>query len=445
MAAPVSDPLNPLQILGLAAAAAVGALAAAAVLHVVTRRMGRRSPLLAELARHAHRPVQVSLMALAVHEVVKAAAGPGRWRAPVLHAIAVLLIGAVAWLVAALSFVVEDAAVAQFRVDVKDNRHARRIRTQAMVLRRVTVMVIALIAIGAMLMTFPVARAAGTSLLASAGLLGAIAGFAAQATLGNLFAGVQLAFSDALRLDDVVVVEAEWGRVEDITLTTVIVRLWDDRRMVFPTSYFTSTPFQNWTRTEAAILGTVELDVDWSVPVDEVRAQLRHILEGTQLWDGRVSVLQVTDALWGYVRLRALVSAADAPTSWDLRCLVRERLVSWLRDNAPEALPRFRGEIDETIEGPRLPVVAGPGPTPRDPGARDGRARDGGTRDGRARDGSAADDAEPDARAFGGSAEGERRAVELAGPPPAPDRAPAPAPDRTGPTPGPGTGPGTGT
>jgi small-conductance mechanosensitive channel len=207
---------------------------------------------------------------------------------------------------------VDVAAITRYRVDVRDNRHARRVRTQVVVVRRVTVALISALAVAAMLMTFPSARAAGTSLLASAGILGVIAGLAAQSTLSNMFARLQIALTDWLRPDDVVVVEGEWGRIEDITLSYVVVHIWDDRRLIFPTSYFTQKPFQNWTRTESAILGTVEFDVDWAVPVDAMRDELRRIVEQTDLWDRRVSVLQVTDAVNGFVRVRALVSAADA-------------------------------------------------------------------------------------------------------------------------------------
>jgi hypothetical protein len=165
--------------------------------------------------------------------------------------------------------------------------------------------------------------------------------------LSNVFAGLQLAFSDAVRLDDVVVVEGEWGRVEELTLSYVVVQLWDDRRLILPTSYFTTKPFQNWTRTRAAVLGTAEFDVDWAVPVQAMREELRRLVEGTDLWDGRVCVLQVTDATGGMVRVRALVSAADAPSLWDLRCLVREQLVGWIREQRPTALPRMRAEVGD--------------------------------------------------------------------------------------------------
>lgn len=159
-----------------------------------------------------------------------------------------------------------------------------------------------------------------------------------------MFTGLQIAFSDAVRLDDVVIVEDEWGRVEEITLTYVVVHLWDDRRLVMPTSYFMSQPFENWTRQEAALLGTVELDRDWSVPTDAMRTELRDILDETELWDGRTCVLQVTDATNALVRVRALVSAKDASTLWDLRCLVRERLVARVLREQPDTVPRIRTE-----------------------------------------------------------------------------------------------------
>src|SRR3712207_3167437 len=166
-------------------------------------------------------------------------------------------------------------------------------------------------------MTFPGARAAGTSLFASAGVLSVVAGLAAQSSLANVFAGLQLAFTDAMRGDDVVVVGGERGRIEEITMTYIVVHLWDDRRLILPSTYFTTTPFQNWTRRQADLLGTVEMDLDWSVPVDEMRQELTRLLEASDLWDGRVGVLQVTEATGGYVRVRALASARDAPTLFD--------------------------------------------------------------------------------------------------------------------------------
>jgi small-conductance mechanosensitive channel len=329
-------------VLGVVAAAVVGALVLAEFLHLVMTRLRRRWALGAELSRRARHPLRVTLVLAAVLGALRATDATGSWVRPVENALVIAVIAAVAWLAGALAFVVEDAALQHYPVDVPDNRRARKVRTQVTLVRRVTVAVLAAVAIGAALTTFPTARTLGASLLASAGIAGVIAGLAAQSTLSNLFAGLQLAFSDWLRLDDVVVVESEWGRVEDITLSYVVVHLWDDRRLILPTSYFTGKPFQSWTRTEAPLLGTVELDVDWTVPVDAMRAELHRILESTELWDRRVSVLQVTDAVGAFVRLRALVSSADAPTDWDLRCLVRERLVAWLQQNHPAAVPHAR-------------------------------------------------------------------------------------------------------
>lgn len=259
-----------------------------------------------------------------------------------LHALGIALILAGAWLLSALISTLVDISLSRIRTDVTDNRHARRVHTQVMLVRRVTLVIIGVLAVGAILMTFPGARAVGSTVLASAGVIGAVAALAAQSLLGNVIAGMQIAFSDAVRLDDVVVVEGEWGRVEDITLTYVVLHLWDDRRLVLPTSYFLKTPFENWTRTQSALLGTVELDLDWTAPVEAMRQEMRSMLESSDLWDGRVSVLQVTQAVQGFVRLRALVSASDAGKLWDLRCLVREHLVDWVQRQHDGALPQIR-------------------------------------------------------------------------------------------------------
>ncbi len=338
-------------VLAVAVLSVGAALALVEVAHRVVRRLGQRSVLLAQLAARAHRAVQVVAALLAVQFALQTATTGGTaWRATLLHGIWLVFIAASAWLVAALLLVVADVALLRFRTDVEDNRYARRVHTQVTVIRRVTVAVVAVLAIGAMLVTFPAARAAGASVLASAGVAGVIAGLAAQSLLGNVFAGLQIAFGDSLRLDDVVVVEGEWGRIEEITLSYVVVHIWDDRRLVLPTSYFTTKPFQNWTRTESALLGTVELDVDWSVPMEGLRRELDRALADSSLWDGRVGIVQVTDAVGSFVRVRVLVSAVDAPTLWDLRCVVRERLVSWLQEHHPDALPRLRAEVGSRPE-----------------------------------------------------------------------------------------------
>jgi small-conductance mechanosensitive channel len=199
-------------------------------------------------------------------------------------------------------------------------------------------------------------------MLASAGIAGAVAGVAARPTLGNLIAGLQIAFSDMLRMDDVVVVQCEWGRVDDITLTYVVVRTWDERRLIIPTSYFVDNPFENWTRHEARVIGTVFVTLDFSVPVSEVRAEVQRILESSPLWDRREWVVQVTELTPQGVELRMLMSAADAPSAWDLRCEVREKLLTFLHDRYPEALPRARVEAVTAPLGVP-PVWADPYPT----------------------------------------------------------------------------------
>lgn len=324
------------------------ALVVAEVIGAVVRAARRRSTTAQHLSRRSRRPLRVTLTValswLAIRVVLPDGdAAPG-WRPPLEHLFLVALIVAVAWLVASLAFVMEDAAISRYRVDIPDNRHARRVRTQMMLLRRLTVVVIAVCAIAGILLTFEGARAAGAGILASAGLLSVVAGLAAQTSLANVFAGLQLAFTDAIRVDDVVVVEGEWGRIEEITMTYVVVHLWDDRRLIMPSTYFTQTPFQNWTRRQADLLGTVELDLDWRVPVAAMRAELARLLHASALWDERVGVLQVTEATGGTVRVRALASAADAPSLFDLRCHLREGLVGWLQREHPGALPRTRWE-----------------------------------------------------------------------------------------------------
>jgi len=382
------------QLMIAAFGAAVAALLGVEIIHRAVRRAGRRSPAMAELSEHAHRPFQIFAAVLAIRSVILISPRTFDLKHGVLHSLGIALIVVGAWLVAAILLALEDAAEARFRIDVPDNRSARRIRTQIVVVRRVTIAAIVVIAVGVVLMTFPEVRTIGASLLASAGIIGIIAALAAQSVLGNVIAGLQLAFSDAIRIDDVIVVEGEWARVEEITLSHVVLQIWDDRRLMLPTSYFTTKPFQNWTRTKSEILGSVEFDVDWAVHVPPMRDELRRVLESSELWDGRVCVLQVTDAVQGHVRLRALVSARDAPSLWDLRCLVREHLVAWVRDQQPSAFARTRTEMawigarQEWAWVAATPTRA-PEPTP-----------------------------EEDARVFSGSADGDARGQAFGGPEP---------------------------
>ncbi|HWS35049.1 MAG TPA: mechanosensitive ion channel domain-containing protein [Actinoplanes sp.] len=349
-------------LLAVAGSAAV-AIVFVEIVHRIIKRLGRRSTLAADMARKIHRPFLAAFTLVAVQQAIRVWAGEFPGRSGLVHTLVLLVIAAFAWLVGATLLVLEDVALAKWRTDVPDNLRRRRIKTQVVMLRRVTVAIIVVLAGGVMLMTFPDIRALGASVLASAGLISVVAALAAQSTLGNVFAGLQMAFSDAIRVDDVVVVEQEWGRIEEITLTYVVVQIWDDRRLILPTSYFTTKPFQNWTRTSSAVLGTAEIDVDWATPVEPLRGELQRICEQSDLWNGKVCVLQVTGATDGRIRLRALVSAADAAALWDLRCLVRESLVAWIWEHQKQALPRMRAEVEQAVRNrPFVDGHHGPGP-----------------------------------------------------------------------------------
>jgi small-conductance mechanosensitive channel len=244
-----------------------------------------------------------------------------------------------------MTFILDDFVLRQYRIDVTDNLEARKIQTQLQVFKRIVIIVIGIIALAAMLMTFEKVRQLGTSILASAGVIGIIVGVAAQRTIATFLAGIQIAVTQPIRIDDVVIVENEWGRIEEITLTYVVVRIWDLRRLVLPITYFIEKPFQNWTRVTADILGTVFIYVDYTVPIQAVREELHRILQDSKLWDGKVRGLQVTNTTEHTVELRALMSAPDASSAWDLRCEVREKLVEFIQKNYPDGLPKVRAEI----------------------------------------------------------------------------------------------------
>jgi small-conductance mechanosensitive channel len=261
------------------------------------------------------------------------------------HALSIAVIAALTWLAAALISTATLVVMNRYDVEHPDNLDARRIHTQALVLERTLIGVIVLLGAGAGLMTFPRVREIGASLLVSAGVAGLAIGLAARPVLENLIAGLQLAFTQPIRVDDVVVVEGEWGRVEEITATYVVVKIWDERRLIVPFARFISQPFQNWTRRSAGILGTVILHADYAVPVQAVREELMRLCAGNDLWDGRVCNLQVTDAGEQTLELRALVSAADSGRAWELRVQLREQLVAFLQRNHPQALPRHRVDV----------------------------------------------------------------------------------------------------
>jgi len=252
---------------------------------------------------------------------------------------------AFAWILIRLVKIGEDYVVSTYDLSKEDNFKERKIRTQLQYVRRIVIIGIMVVAISVVLLSFDSVRELGAGLLTSAGVAGIIIGFAAQRSLANLFAGFQIAFTQPIRIDDVLVVEGEWGKVEEITLTYVVVRIWDQRRLVLPINYFIEKPFQNWTRVSADILGTVFIYSDYKIPLQPLREELTRLLNNNSLWDGKVNVLQVTDSKETTMELRALMSARNSPDAWDLRCQIREGLITFIQENYPESLPRARAEI----------------------------------------------------------------------------------------------------
>jgi small-conductance mechanosensitive channel len=276
---------------------------------------------------------------------------PGEYAAVLAKGSSILLIVAVALILFQAVNLGEKAVLTKYDINVPDNLQARKIYTQVHVISKVLYAIIALFTVASVLMLFEEVRRLGTSLLASAGVVGIILGFAAQKTIANLFAGFQLAMTQPIRLDDVVIMEGEWGRIEEITLTYVIVHIWDDRRLVVPLSYFIEKPFQNWTRASAQLLGSVFLWVDYTMPLDELRKALKEIIEPNPLWDKRFWNLQVTDATEKTMQIRVLATSADSSKSWDLRCDIREKLIAYIQKHHPQSLPHFRAQIGGTGAG----------------------------------------------------------------------------------------------
>jgi len=267
---------------------------------------------------------------------------PQDWAWVTQKGFGILLIIAFSFLIIRGVNAIQSALMSRHRLDVADNLSARRIYTQVSVIRKIIVTAVVIIATGSILMMFDPVRQFGTSILASAGIAGIVIGFAAQKTLGNVLAGIQIALTQPLLIDDIVVVEGEFGQIEEITLTYVTVRTWDLRRLILPITYFVEKPFQNWSRVSTELLGTVILYLDYQVPMGELRKELKRLVENNPKWDKRVCGLQMTDAKQGTVEVRALVSGVDAGKLGDLRCEVREGLIEFLRRNHPESLPRQR-------------------------------------------------------------------------------------------------------
>ncbi len=307
--------------------------------------------------RHIRRPLQWLLPILAVSAVLPGLPASNQARILPAHVLGFALIGVLGWLMVAALYVAEDLLNHRFRIETQDNLRARRVQTQLHLVRQILGVIIGLITLGIALMTVPAVRQIGDGLFASAGLVGLIAGMAARPTLASLIAGIQIAFTEPMRIEDVVIVEGEWGWIEEIHTTYVVVRIWDLRRLIVPLSYFIEKPFQNWTRNTANLLGHLYIYADYTLPVEELRQQVHAILKTTPLWDGKVWNLQVTDAREQTMQLRVLVSAADSGKAWDLRCYVREQLIAYLQKNYPQALPRTRVELPGKVEGEGISVA----------------------------------------------------------------------------------------
>ncbi|CAL9430359.1 hypothetical protein SUDANB176_02040 [Streptomyces sp. enrichment culture] len=312
------------------------------------------------LLRRARVPYQLVLCAALLRGSYEEAQLFPDHRIGIGRTLTLVLIGSTAWLVIRIAAAVVETSYTRYANarSHRDPARVRRVRTQVTLIRRVVSAIVGVVAVAAMLLTFPAMRAAGASLLASAGILGIVAGVAAQSTLGNMFAGLQIAFGDMVRIGDTVVVDGEWGTVEEITLTFLTVRTWDERRITMPVSYFTSKPFENWSRGTPQMTGTVFWHLDHSAPLEAMREKLRDILRECPAWDGRAYNLNVTDSTPSTMEVRALVTAKDADDIWTVRVEVRERMIRWLADEHPYALPRVNtadAVLPPGLDGHRSP------------------------------------------------------------------------------------------
>jgi len=345
----------------------VGFLAAVLFRLVTVRYAGRRgSKMAAALARHTTRPLLLVLPVVLARLVqplldLKPAVAP-----TVRHAATLLLILGVSWFLISLISVLDEYMRERLLSGVRDERRAKRVLTRMGILDRVLTILIVVLTAAAMLVTFPEGRTIGASILASAGIAGLVLGIAARPAAENLIAGLQVALTEPIHIDDVVIVEGEWGRIEEIRSTYVVVRIWDLRRLVVPLSYILEKPFQNWTRWGTSLLAQVTVEVDYSTPVARLREEVGEIVSSSKLWDKGFWNLQVTEAGERTMRLRVLATAADAGNAWDLRCEIREKLITHMQEHYPWALPRIRATIEggppASRVGDELPGKP-PGPT----------------------------------------------------------------------------------
>lgn len=297
-----------------------------------------------------YKPIRFLLPSLILLIIIPFITIPTKIRLFINHILVIWLIIGVAWLVISIIAILKAVILSRYNIKTKDNLKVRQITTQLNIIQRVLIVLIVILTISAILMTFDKVRQIGVSILASAGVAGIIVGFAAQRSLANLIAGIQIAITQPIRIGDVVIVENEWGTIEEITLTYVVVQIWDQRRLVVPINYFLEHSFQNWTKSSAELIGAIFIYVDYGIPVDELRRELEKIVNASPLWDKRVANLQVTNATEKTMEIRALVSAENSSKTWELRCLVREKLIDFIQQNYPDKLPRLRLETDKNTD-----------------------------------------------------------------------------------------------
>ncbi len=333
------------SVIVLLLAAALGLFLAIVITFLVRRVAGfEKTRLAAAMAARCAVPLRALLPVVGMSIVLSGLDTSVGFAALLPRLFTVLVIALAGWFAVSAVRGLVDYFVAAYSFEHADNLEARQMQTQIRLLGRVLIFVVSIATVAAVLVSIPSIRNIGVSLFASAGIVGIAVGLAARPALSNLIAGIQIALTQPIRLEDVVVVEGEWGWIEEINMTFVVVRIWDLRRLVLPISYFIEKPFQNWTRTTADILGSVILYMDYGVPLDEIRAEFGHALRASKYWDGKVEVVHVTDCTEKTMQFRLLMSAGNSPDAWELRCEVRERLIGYLQRHHPESLPRLRLE-----------------------------------------------------------------------------------------------------
>lgn len=321
-------------------------------MRLLARRVNQENHVFRALFRQTHGVIRFAVILLIASAAIPLLPLPAVLQDALQHALAVAFIALVGWLVLAAANTAAEAYLDNLKLDVSDNLLARKAATQVRILKRVFNATIVVLTAGFALMSFPSVRQFGISIFASAGAAGIVLGLAARPVLGNLIAGIQIALTQPIRIDDAVVMEGEWGWIEELTATYVVVRLWDRRRLIVPLSNVLEKPFQNWTRNSASIIGTVMLYLDYTAPIDRIRAKVMEIASASKLWDRDVVNLQVTD------ELRILVSAANSPQTWDLRCEVREKILAFIQADIPQALPRRRNSTVFTATGDAVSPAA---------------------------------------------------------------------------------------